>query len=74
MKRYFFLPRFKMVSLAFMFLVGIIITSEMGCAQKKPGCGSKRDHRVRKKKVKKFAPSMSYHIVQPSGKGKYFTV
>lgn len=66
MKRYFFLTRFKMVSIASMLLAGIIITSEMGCAQQKPGCGSKRDHRIRKKKVHKFAPTMGYHFVQPS--------
>lgn len=38
------------------------MVADSGCVQEKPGCGNKRDHRRRKKSVKKFAPSMSYII------------
>lgn len=61
MKRYFFQPQFKILSIVLILFAGIIITSELSCTQQKPGCGSKRDHRIRKKRVKKFAPSMSYN-------------
>jgi hypothetical protein len=57
MKRFFFLPKLSMVSLMFLLTASIIVVNEMGCAPK-PACGTKRDHRKRKKRVHKFAPSM----------------
>ena len=58
MKQISLLSQFSKISLAALFLTGVILFSD-GCAPK-PGCGNKRDHRIRKKRVKKFAPSMSY--------------
>ncbi len=57
MKHLLSLPRLKTMSLTFFLMAGVIIISETGCAEK-PGCGSKRDHRVRKRRVHKFAPAM----------------
>ena len=53
------LPRFSKIGIAAILLSGLFLLD--GCAPK-PGCGNKRDHRRRKKSVKKFAPGMSYHI------------
>lgn len=57
MKKIFFLPRFTTITLAMLLTAGVIVMSEMGCASK-PGCGSKHQHKVRAKKVKRMAPSM----------------
>ena len=58
MKHLLSLPRLKKISLGFL-MAAVIIISDTGCAPK-PGCGSKHDHRVRKRRVHKFAPSMGY--------------
>ena len=60
MKHYFILPRFKMLSLVLMLSAGLLIVTETSCVREKPGCGSRRDHRVRKRRVHKFAPTMGY--------------
>ncbi|MCX6294741.1 MAG: hypothetical protein NTX97_01530 [Bacteroidetes bacterium] len=57
MKRFFFLPKLSVLSMALLLTAGVTIFSEMGCAPK-PACGTRRDHRIRKKRVHKFAPSM----------------
>jgi hypothetical protein len=54
----FRLPRITTLSLALFLTAGVIVVSDTGC-KPKPGCGNKRDHRKRKKRVKKFAPAMS---------------
>jgi hypothetical protein len=59
------LPKISLMSLALLLTAGTILVSESGCGPK-PACGNKRDHRKRKKHVKKFAPSMSYGSVQPT--------
>ena len=51
------LTQFRKLSIVALLLSGIFLLD--GCAPK-PGCGNKRDHRRRKKSVKKFAPGMSY--------------
>jgi hypothetical protein len=38
-------------------MAGIIVFSETGC-KPKPACGNRRDHRKRKKRVHKVAPTM----------------
>jgi len=43
-----------------MLCAGVLILSETSCVREKPGCGSRRDHRVRKRRVHKFAPAMGY--------------
>jgi hypothetical protein len=53
------LPRFSKLSIVAILVSAIFLLD--GCAPK-PGCGSKRDHRRRKKSVKRFAPGMSYQI------------
>lgn len=63
------LPQLKKLSIVALLLSGIFLLD--GCAPK-PGCGNKRDHRRRKKSVKKFAPSMSYQVVKPTQKKDYF--
>ena len=65
MKRFFFLPKISMLSVALIITSSIIIVSDMGCTPK-PACGNKRDHRRRKKSVKRFAPSMSYMFLKPT--------
>lgn len=62
MKRFISLPRISLTRLGLIIILSTIMVADSGCVQEKPGCGNKRDHRKRKKKVKKFAPSMSYHI------------
>ena len=71
MKKFLFLPKISMLRLAFFFIASVIVFSEMGCASK-PGCGSRRDHRVRKRSVHKFAPSMGYNNVKLAYEKKYF--
>ena len=67
MKRYFILPRFKKLSLVLMLCAGVLIVTETSCVREKPGCGSKRDHRVRKRRVHKFAPTMGFiQTVKPA--------
>ena len=58
------LSQFRKLSIVALLLSGVFLLDS--CVQDKPGCGSKRDHRRRKKSVKKFAPSMSYNIVKPT--------
>lgn len=62
MKRFLSLSRISLIRLGFVITLSTIMVVDSGCQQSKPGCGNKRDHRRRKKSVKKFAPSMSYHI------------
>lgn len=62
MKRFLSLPRISLIRLGLIITLSTIMIADSGCQQSKPGCGSKRDHRRRKKSVKKFAPSMSYHM------------
>ena len=64
MKRFISLPRISILRLALVITLSTIIVVDSGCQQNKPGCGNKRDHRKRKKSVKKFAPSMSYMYVK----------
>jgi hypothetical protein len=52
-----------MISLVFLLTAAVILVSETGCGPK-PACGTKRDHRKRKKRVHAFAPSMGF--VQPT--------
>lgn len=59
MKRFLSLPRISIFRLALIMTISLIVIVDSGCQQSKPGCGNKRDHRRRKKSVKKFAPSMS---------------
>lgn len=58
MKKIFCLPRFTTITLALMLTAGVVVMSEMGCARSKPGCGNKRQHKARAKKVRRMAPSM----------------
>ncbi len=59
MKRILYFPRFTAISVALMLTAGVIVVSGFSCATKqKPGCGSKHQHKVRAKKVKRMAPSM----------------
>ncbi len=60
MKRFLSLPRISIIRLGLVITLSTIMVVDSGCQQSKPGCGNKRDHRKRKKSVKKFAPSMSY--------------
>lgn len=53
------LPKITLVRFVLLFTLSLIVVADSGCAPK-PGCGNKRDHKKRKKSVKKFAPSMSY--------------
>jgi hypothetical protein len=71
MKRLLRLPRLKTMSLALFLIAGVIIISETACAPK-PDCGSKRDHRVRKRRVHKFAPAMGY--INPANAKEFFFV
>jgi hypothetical protein len=71
MKRLLRLPKFATLSLA-LFLAGTIIFSETGCGPK-PACGTKRDHRIRKKRVHKFAPSMGMNKAGLKNKEIYFS-
>jgi hypothetical protein len=64
------LPQFRKLSIVALLLSGVFLLDS--CVQDKPGCGSKRDHRRRKKSVKKFAPSMSYKFVQPTNQKNSF--
>ena len=57
MKRLLNLPRITTISLALLLSAGVIVVSEIGCAAK-PGCGNKRQHKARKKQVRRMAPSM----------------
>lgn len=57
MRKIFHLPRFTTITLALMLTAGVVVMSEMGCASK-PGCGNKRQHKARAKKVRRMAPSM----------------
>ena len=66
MKRFLSLPRISILRLALVITLSTIMFVDSGCQQNKPGCGNKRDHRKRKKSVKKFAPSMSYIISSKS--------
>lgn len=63
------LPRFSKLSIVAILVSGIFLLD--GCAPK-PGCGNKRDHRRRKKSVKRFAPSMSYGYVVPVKNAYYW--
>lgn len=49
-----------MIGLAFVIIATTIVGS--GCNSPKPGCGNKRDHKMRKKNVKRMAPTMSGSI------------
>ncbi len=53
-------PKISLVRFVLLLTLSLIVVADSGCVQEKPGCGNKRDHRRRKKSVKKFAPSMSY--------------
>mgnify|MGYP006952624567 CR=1 FL=1 len=55
----FFIPRITIISLALFLSAGAILISTTGCVGQKPGCGSKHQHKVRAKKVKRMAPGMS---------------
>ncbi|MFY9310537.1 MAG: hypothetical protein WAQ28_15945 [Bacteroidia bacterium] len=55
----FFLPRITAVSLALCVMAGTVVLSTTGCGGSKPGCGSKHQHKVRAKKVKRMAPGMT---------------
>lgn len=66
MKQFISLPRINLIRLGLVLTLSTIVVADSGCVQEKPGCGSKRDHRRRKKSVKKFAPSMSYMFVKPT--------
>jgi hypothetical protein len=57
MKKIFCFQRFTTISLALMLTAGVVVLSEIGCAEK-PGCGTKHQHKARAKKVKRMAPSM----------------
>ena len=61
------------MSLALLLTAAVIVVSDTGC-KPKPACGNKRDHRKRKKRVKKFAPGMSNWNSKPTGKAKYLFV
>ncbi|MCE9539141.1 MAG: hypothetical protein K8R85_07980 [Bacteroidetes bacterium] len=56
-KKTFCLPRFTTITLALTLTAGVVVMSGIGCAAK-PGCGSKHQHKVRAKKVRRMAPSM----------------
>ncbi|MES2138626.1 MAG: hypothetical protein V4511_02880 [Bacteroidota bacterium] len=58
MKKIFFLPRFTTITLALALTAGVVVMSGIGCASSKPGCGTKHQHKVRAKKVRRMAPSM----------------
>lgn len=62
MKRLLSLPRISLIRVGLIIILSTIMVADTGCVQEKPGCGSKRDHRKRKKSVKKFAPGMSYQM------------
>ncbi|MFL5764648.1 MAG: hypothetical protein ACJ77K_11955 [Bacteroidia bacterium] len=53
-----FLPKVSVISLALLLTAGVIIVADSGCAPK-AACGNKRDHRRRKRRVHKFAPTMA---------------
>ncbi|MES2592942.1 MAG: hypothetical protein V4608_13755 [Bacteroidota bacterium] len=58
MKKLFKIPRFTAISLALMLTAGVVVASEIACTSQKPGCGTKRQHKARKKQVRRMAPSM----------------
>lgn len=59
MKRIFYIPRFTAITIALVLTASVIVVSGTSCVSKqKPGCGSKHQHKVRAKKVKRMAPSM----------------
>ena len=58
--KHYSLPRLKIALILF---AGLLILTETSCVEK-PGCGSRRDHRVRKRRVHKFAPTMGYIRIQ----------
>lgn len=68
MKKFHF-PKITAMGLALLLTASVVVISDMSCTPK-PGCGTKRDHRKRKKKVKKFAPGMSY-IIQPTSNEQF---
>ncbi len=55
----FLVPRLTTISLVLFLSAGAVVFSTTGCAPK-PGCGSKHQHKVRAKKVKRMAPGMSH--------------
>ena len=57
MKRLLRLPRLTAFTFVLYLTVGAIVISDTGCGPK-PACGTKRDHRRRKKRVHQFAPTM----------------
>ena len=59
MKQLLSYPKISLVRIVLLLTLSSIILSETSCAPK-PGCGNKRDHRVRKRRVHKFAPTMGY--------------
>ena len=63
MKRLLRAPRITTLSLTLFLFTGIIVLSDTGC-RPKAACGTRREHRIRKKRVHKFAPSMG--MVNPS--------
>ncbi len=67
MKQVLSYPKITLVRLVLLLTLSLIVVADSGCMQK-PGCGNKRDHRRRKKSVKKFAPGMSYMFVKPTQK------
>ncbi len=72
MKRFLSLPRISLIRLGLIVVLCTIMVADSGCQQSKPGCGNKRDHRRRKKSVKKFAPSMSY-IISSKSTGRLYS-
>lgn len=68
MRSLFPTPKMNLLRLVLILTLSSFVVSESGCVQEKPGCGSKRDHRVRKRRVHKFAPSMGYRMVTPVNK------
>lgn len=67
MKQLLSYPKISLVRIVLFLTLSSIILSETSCAPK-PGCGSKRDHRVRKRRVHKFAPTMGYRMEIPKSK------
>jgi len=49
--------RIKRISLALMLIGSVIVISDMGCMPKSP-CGTKHQHKVRAKRIRRMAPSM----------------
>ena len=52
-------PKRSLFRIVLLLTLSLIVVSEISCTPK-PGCGNKRDHRVRKRRVHKFAPTMGY--------------